>query len=75
MKESTGYVFRSGNRWYARITAKDQATGRRRNIKRTAQSKADAKRLLKELAKQVQTEGVSAVDALQLTSAILQSTT
>lgn len=66
MKERKGYVFAQGGKWYARITLTD-ATGKRRNVKRTANSKPAAKTLLKQLCLQLETEGIEAIDSLQRT--------
>ena len=50
MKEKKGYVFYDKNkkRWYARTTVTDE-NGKRRNVKRTAKNKTEAKNLLKTL--------------------------
>lgn len=61
-----GYVFESNGKWFARITLRD-STGKRRNIKRTAKSKSDAKELLKQLAQQLDDEGAKVFDVLRMT--------
>lgn len=66
MKERKGYVFEQGGKWYARITLTD-STGKRRNVKRTANSKPAAKELLKQLSLQLDTEGVEVIESLQMT--------
>jgi hypothetical protein len=47
-KNRTGYTFRVGNKWYARITYTDDQ-GVRHNAKRTANSEKDARLKLSEL--------------------------
>lgn len=66
MKDRKGYVFEGNGKWYARITLTD-STGKRRNIKRTAKSKNDAKEILKQLTRQLEDEGAKVFDALQMT--------
>lgn len=66
MKDRKGYVFEENGKWYARITLTDN-TGKRRNIKRTAKSKSDAKEILKQITRQLEDEGAKVVDALQMT--------
>lgn len=48
MRERKGYVFQEKGKWYARVTVTDD-TGRRRNIKKTAGSKVEANKLLRQL--------------------------
>lgn len=48
MRERRGYVFQENGKWYARVTITDE-TGKRRNYKRTAASKVEANKLLREL--------------------------
>ncbi|HEX8922116.1 MAG TPA: site-specific integrase [Pyrinomonadaceae bacterium] len=63
----SGYVFQNKKgAWYARTTITDN-NGKRRNVKRRAQDKQDAKRLLKRLLKELDAEGVKAVDLSKLT--------
>lgn len=63
----SGYVFQnSKGAWYARTTITD-ANGNRRNVKRRAKDKQDAKNLLKALLKEIDAEGVKAVDLSKLT--------
>ena len=66
MKERTGYVFESKGSWFARITLTDN-TGKRRNTKRTAKSKSDAKEILKQLIRQLDDEGVKVIDTWNVT--------
>jgi len=67
MKERKGYVFETRGKWCARITILDPLTGKRKDIKRTAESKATAKALLRQLSSELNIEGVKAVDSLQMT--------
>jgi integrase/recombinase XerD len=63
----SGYVFQNKKgAWYARTTITD-SNGKRRNVKRRAKDKQDAKRLLKSLLKELDAEGVKAVDFSKLT--------
>jgi len=63
----SGYVFQDKNgKWYARTTITDDG-GNRRNVKRRAKDKQDAKRILKSLLKDLDAEGVKAVDFSKLT--------
>ncbi|HEX8196392.1 MAG TPA: tyrosine-type recombinase/integrase [Pyrinomonadaceae bacterium] len=66
MKERSGYIFERKGKWYARITLTD-SNGKRREIKRTAKSKADAKQLLKALQSEIENKGEKAIDALKMT--------
>lgn len=62
-RDRSGYVFQDKDRkWYARVTFKD-GSGKRRNIKRRAGDKAEAKHLLRDLVRQLNDEGESAIDA------------
>lgn len=53
MKDRSGYVFPEGKKWIARITFTDSA-GMRRNIKRTADSRSEAKSLLNKLIRELE---------------------
>src|SRR6185436_846221 len=56
-KNRTGYIFKDKQgRWYARTTITD-ATGKRRNIKRQASDKREAKQILKEILRRLDDEG------------------
>ena len=66
VKERTGYVFEDKGKWFARITITGE-NGKRRNIKRTAKSKADAKELLKKLTRQIDDDGIQAVESWRMT--------
>jgi integrase len=65
MRERKGYIFEDRGKWFARITVTD-STGKRRNIKRTADSKAEAKNLLKQIVRRLDDEGPQIVDSLNL---------
>ncbi|MDT5158591.1 MAG: hypothetical protein QOH51_2948 [Acidobacteriota bacterium] len=65
--ERTGYVFQDRNgKWYARTTFTDR-TGKRRNIKKTAKDKADAKAILKTIIRQIEDEGEKYIDGSRMT--------
>lgn len=66
MKDRSGYIFQEKGKWFARVTIQDNQ-GKRRNIKRTAKTKSEAKGLLKTLLRQLETEGVKGIDAAKLT--------
>ena len=66
-----GYTFQDKEgHWFARITVKD-SSGKRRNIKRRAKDKTEAKQLLRELVQHLELEGSKAVDAANMTFADL----
>jgi integrase len=65
-KERTGYVFQNNNKWYARITFTD-LSGKRRNIKRTAGSELEAKKILKNVLRELENEGEQSFDATNIT--------
>src|ERR1700680_685982 len=61
-RDRSGYVFQDKDRkWYARVTLKD-VSGKRRNMKRRAKDKAEAKQLLKELVRQLDDEREKNID-------------
>lgn len=65
--ERTGYVFQDKNgKWYARTTFTDR-TGKRRNIKKTAKDKADAKATLRTIIRQIEDEGEKYIDGSRMT--------
>lgn len=70
MKEQTeraGYIFQDRNgKWYARTTFTDRA-GKRRNIKKTAKDKAEAKVILKSIIRQIEDEGEKYIDGSRMT--------
>jgi len=60
-KDRSGYVFQDkAGAWYARTTITD-ATGKRRNIKRRAKSKREAKEVLRAILSSLETEGSDAI--------------
>lgn len=70
-RDRKGYVFQDNNRkWYARVTVTDE-TGKRRNIKRRATDKANAKQLLKALVRELHHENAEAKDTRKMTFADL----
>ncbi|MFL6229081.1 MAG: tyrosine-type recombinase/integrase [Pyrinomonadaceae bacterium] len=65
--ERTGYIFQDKNgKWYARTTFTDRK-GKRRNIKKTAKDKADAKVILKSIIRQIEDEGEKYIDGSRMT--------
>jgi integrase len=70
-KDRSGYVFQDNQgRWYARTTVTDRQ-GNRRNIKRRAKDKSDAKQVLKTILRQIEDEGEKGVDASRMTFNVL----
>jgi len=66
-KDRNGYVFQDNQgRWYARTTVTDRQ-GNRRNIKRRAKDKLDARQILKTILRQLEDEGERGVDASRMT--------
>jgi integrase len=66
-KERSGYVFKDQDGfWYARLTFTNE-TGKRRNIKRRAQNKSEAKELLWQLRRDYQDHGEMIFDGDRLT--------
>ena len=60
-KDRSGYVFQDKTgAWYARTTITD-AAGKRRNIKRRAKSKREAKEVLRAILSSLETEGSDAI--------------
>jgi integrase len=60
-KDRSGYVFQDkAGAWYARTTITD-ATGKRRNIKRRAKSKREAKEILRAILSSLETDGSDAI--------------
>lgn len=67
MKARKGYVFQVKNGiWYARFTYTDNG-GKRRNVKRRANSKSHGKEILKELIKEYDAGGAEQLDAAKIT--------
>jgi integrase len=70
-RDRSGYVFRDKDgKWYARVTLTD-VTGKRRNVKRRAKDRVEARQFLKELVRQLDAEGERAIDAASRTFADL----
>ncbi len=66
-KDRSGYIFQNKNgAWYARTTITD-ANGKRRNIKRRAKDKKDAKGILKSILRNIEAEGSLTVELSKLT--------
>lgn len=66
-RERTGSIYKSKNGdWFARVTF-TVSNGKRRDVKRKAKDKTDAKDLLKRLLRQIEDEGENAIDAAQMT--------
>lgn len=68
VKDRKGYVYYEKNEkcWYARTVVTDE-TGKRRNVKRKAKTKGEANKLLKTIIRQIDDEGVKAIDFEKLT--------
>jgi integrase len=69
-----GYVFkdRTTGKWYARLTITD-TRGKRRNIKKTAGTKGEARALLAQLVNDLEERGTEAIEIDRLTFADLAS--
>ncbi len=65
-KEREGYVFEDKDGIWARVTYTD-ASGQRRNVKRKAQTKSAAKRILKDLLAELDTRGERGLDGQRMT--------
>ncbi len=65
-KDRTGYIYEENGKWFARITFTD-SEGKRRNLKRTAKTKTEAKKLLKKISRQVEDEGTEIIETSKLT--------
>lgn len=65
-KERKGYVFEENSKWVARVTFTDES-GKRRNFRRTANTKSEAKELLKQIVRQLDDEGEKGVEASNMT--------
>ena len=61
-KERTGYIYQDKDtKWIARITYTDEA-GKRRNVKRKAGNKTEAKELLKQIIRNLDDNGTKVFD-------------
>jgi len=66
-KDRSGYVYQDKqSNWYARTTITDTG-GKRRNVKRRAKDKSDAKEILKAVLRQIDDEGEKVIDFSKLT--------
>lgn len=65
-KERSGYVFEEKGKWYARLTY-TEPSGKRRNVKRRAENKTDAKTILKQLISELEENGSQSLDASRMT--------
>lgn len=65
-KDRKGYIYEENKKWIARVTITDE-TGKRRNIKKTAKTKSEAKELLKQIVRQLDDEGVRSINITNLT--------
>ena len=61
VKTHSGYVYECGHKWYARFDYTDEL-GKRRTIRRRAENKADAKKLLDKLLHEYKKRGPEAMD-------------
>ncbi len=64
-KQRNGYVFESNDKWFARVTFTD-ANGKRRNVKRTAATESEAKKILRAILNELENEGEQAFDIANL---------
>ncbi len=66
-KERSGYIYQDKQgSWYARTTVTD-SSGKRRNVKRRAQDKTEARQILKTILRQIDDEGEKTLDAATIT--------
>lgn len=65
-RERKGYTYQEEGRWYARLTHTDER-GKRRNIKRRAETKTHAKEILKQLQREIEDHGGQSLDSAQMT--------
>lgn len=64
-RERKGYTYQEEGRWYARLTHTDER-GKRRNIKRRAETKTHAKEILKQLQREIEDHGGQSLDSAQM---------
>lgn len=64
-RERKGYTYQEEGRWYARLTHTDER-GKRRNIKRRAETKTHAKEILKQLQREIEDHGGQSLDSAQI---------
>ena len=64
--DRSSYIFKDKtDAWYARTTITD-STGKRRNVKRRAKEKRDAREILKSILRELDAEGSRSVDSFRL---------
>ena len=66
MKQRTGYLYKEGNSWVARVTYTDE-TGKRRNVKRYRPTKTEARNERDKLLRELTTRGEAFLDGDRLT--------
>jgi len=67
MKSRTGYVAKAGKSWMARLTYTDPETGRRKDIRRFAQTKTEAQEILQGLRQVCKDYGTRPIDGERMT--------
>ncbi len=65
MREQTGYVFKDGKKWVARVTYTDPS-GKRRNIKRYCETKTDAKRECDRIIRELEERGKQSFESAKM---------
>lgn len=65
MKQRTGYLYKDGKRWVARVTFTDE-TGKRRNVKRYCETKTEARQKLDALKLQLGDRGQNSIEGDKL---------
>ena len=66
MKTQTGYAYECGHKWYARFDYTDEL-GKRMTVRRRAESKTAAHKLLERLLHEYQKRGQPALDGEKMT--------
>src|SRR5688572_23558086 len=61
MNARTGSIYKRGTTWYARVTYTDPVTGKRKDLRRKAESKLDATRLRDRLLSELDGSGGKSV--------------
>lgn len=67
MKSRTGYVYKDGKSWVARLTFTDPETGKRKQLRRYAPTKTEAKELLQGLRQTLKDHGARPIDGERMT--------
>jgi integrase len=62
MKQRTGYTFQRNGQWFGRVTYTDQS-GKRRNLQRKARNITEAKELVKDLIRQIDSGGEKVIES------------